>query len=118
MPIDHSLELEQLEKKLQSPEVRTDVAEIDRLLHDGFFEFGSSGVPFTKADCLDPGGIGVREFHMRNFEYRPLSADTALVTYKVYDATLGHSTLRSSVWKKVEGRWQMYFHQGTIMKEH
>ncbi|TMW70737.1 GNAT family N-acetyltransferase [Alteribacter natronophilus] len=109
-------ELEQLELKLQSPEVRTDAGEIERLLHDDFFEFGSSGVAFTKADCLDPAGIGVRDFRMSDLECRQLSPDTALVTYRVYDATRDHRTLRSSVWKKADGRWQMYFHQGTIVK--
>jgi hypothetical protein len=24
-------------------------------------------------------------------------------------------TLRSSIWKRIDGRWQMIFHQGTAM---
>lgn len=29
----------------------------------------------------------------------------------------GNDTLRSSIWKLVDGQWQMFFHRGTIVAE-
>ena len=38
----------QLEEKLLKPEIRTNQIELNQLLADGFFEFGSSGECYTK----------------------------------------------------------------------
>lgn len=53
---------------------------------------------------------------LSNFEINPLSENVVLATYRVYDRTREHHTLRSSIWKLIDGKWQMFFHQGTITK--
>ncbi len=53
---------------------------------------------------------------LSNFEIYPISDDTVLATYRVRDETRMQNTLRSSIWKLIEGRWQMFFHQGTLTK--
>lgn len=53
---------------------------------------------------------------LTDFEIYPLSEDTVLTTYRVKDETRMLNTLRSSIWKFIEGRWQMFFHQGTLTK--
>ncbi len=47
------------------------------------------------------------------FEIHPLAEDVVMTTYRVKDDTRMQITLRSSIWKRIDGRWQMFFHQGT-----
>ncbi|AGK54310.1 nuclear transport factor 2 family protein [Bacillus sp. 1NLA3E] len=108
--------LRELEQKLLEPETRTTPAELDKLLADDFFEFGSSGNVWYKKDSVGKGGLSVREMTLTDFEIYPLSEDTVLATFRVKDETRMQNTLRSSIWKFIDGRWQMFFHQGTTTK--
>ncbi|WP_121662681.1 GNAT family N-acetyltransferase [Metabacillus litoralis] len=105
--------IQALEEQLLTPTVRTSPTELNKLLADDFFEFGSSGNVWTKSDCLDDGGLTVRDMELYDFTLHPLSTDVVLTTYKINDATRKQTTLRSSIWKYKKGHWQMYFHQGT-----
>ena len=111
-------EFVQLERSLQAPATRLERAKL--LLADGFVEFGSSGRVYTKVAVVDafagaaaddPGDAP----EMLDFEARSIAPDTVLVTYRSVSggADLGHSARRCSIWQRVEGRWQMLFHQGT-----
>ncbi|KYD29494.1 DUF4440 domain-containing protein [Geobacillus sp. NFOSA3] len=108
--------LYQLEKRLLEPETRTTPAELEKLLADDFFEFGSSGNVWYKKDCVGEGGLSVSKMTLYDFDIHPLSEDVVLTTYRVKDETRMQHTLRSSIWKFIDGRWQMFFHQGTIIK--
>jgi hypothetical protein len=103
----------ELEKQLLEPNTRTNPAELDQLLADDFFEFGSSGKVWNKKDAVG-GGLSVRKMTISDFEIYPLSEEVVLVTYRVKDETRMLNTLRSSIWKFSGGKWQMFFHQGTI----
>lgn len=103
----------QLEQKLLQPEVRMAPEEIDQLLAEDFMEFGSSGNVWVKADCVQPGGLSVRQMTIQDFDIRLLAENVVLATYLVYDESRNEYTLRSSIWKHLNGRWQMTFHQGT-----
>lgn len=98
------------------PEIRTTPAELEKLLADDFFEFGSSGNVWYKKDCVGEGGLSIRKMTLYDFEINPLSEDVVLMTFRVKDDTRMQDTLRSSIWKFRDGRWQMFFHQGTIIK--
>ncbi len=106
----------ELEEKLLEPKTRTNPAELDKLLADNFFEFGSSGNVWYKKNSVGGDGLSVREMTLSNFEIYSISDDTVLATYRVRDETRMQNTLRSSIWKLIEGRWQMFFHQGTLTK--
>ncbi|OAT74742.1 nuclear transport factor 2 family protein [Parageobacillus thermoglucosidasius] len=106
----------QLEKRLLEPEIRTTPAELEKLLADDFFEFRSSGNVWYKKDCVGESGLSVRKMTLYDFDIHLLSEDVVLTTYRVKDETRMQHTLRSSIWKFIGGRWQMFFHQGTIIK--
>ncbi len=106
--------LKELEEKLLKPEIRTSPDELNKLLADDFFEYGSSGTIFYKNDCIGEGGVGLLKMTLHNFEIYSLAPDVTLTTYQVVDETRKRNTLRSSIWKFRSGRWQMFFHQGTI----
>ncbi|SNT18465.1 hypothetical protein SAMN05444672_108127 [Bacillus sp. OK838] len=108
--------VQQLEEKLLKSEIRTSPEELSSLLKDDFFEFGSSGRIWTKSDCIGEEGIGAVNMILSDFDMHQLSEDTVLTTYRIFDEGRGEHTLRSSIWKYANGRWQMFFHQGTKTK--
>jgi hypothetical protein len=104
-----------LEEQLLEPEVRRSADHVGRLLADEFIEFGSSGAIYDKGGIIDAlqfeePGTTVR---MVDFTARPIALDVVLVTYRSIREGTPDSRLRSSIWKLIDGRWQMIFHQGT-----
>jgi hypothetical protein len=109
-----------LEERLLQTNVRHSVNEIDELLADEFIEFGSTGRIFNKKQVIEalqmeaPQQLSLTEFKTIN-----LAPEVILTRYiavkqeqdgqKVY-------SLRSSLWKLIDDRWQMIFHQGTVTK--
>lgn len=91
------------------------------LLDDDFVEFGRSGTVYTKAETVAALIAGVEAAgwaaDLADFATRFLSVDLALVTYTSFrrygDGRTDRRSLRSSVWRKRDGRWRIVFHQGT-----
>jgi len=119
---DRATALREFEERLLSPEGRASPTLIDQLLGDDFVEIGSSGDTFGKREALELLAEEARDGHMydratSDWSIRALTADVALVTYKVVrrDSTEGSAAAshRSSIWQFRDGRWQMVFHQGT-----
>ncbi|MGD7042975.1 DUF4440 domain-containing protein [Jeotgalibacillus proteolyticus] len=106
----------ELEEWHINPEVRKSREELDKILADDFFEIGSSGSMFTKQECLDDG-VSQAEMSIHQYEIHPLSESLMLSTYLIANHTTQRNTLRSSIWKKIDGRWQLYFHQGTLTNQ-
>ena len=110
--------IRQFEERLLHRNAETPRDDIASLLADDFVEFGSSGRVWGKADVVDdpPPKTQIQK-SISDFRARKVSPDVVLVTYRVArradsDADASH-TLRSSIWKMIDGRWQMIFHQGT-----
>src|SRR5262245_9770791 len=112
--------LRQLEEELLDPEVRRSPDRVGRLLGDEFIEFGSSGHTYDKAQIIealkqethDPAARIV----LAEFAARRLAPGVVLVTYRTVlraGPAPPTSRLRSSIWKRIDGHWQMVFHQGT-----
>lgn len=112
--MDLSQTLLQLEQRLLSQGTRCDREEISHLLADDFIEFGASGSIWNKAEVVEllPHEPYI-DRTISEFTAKPLSADTALVTYRCH--TVSSRSLRSSIWRQRDGRWQMVFHQGTFV---
>jgi len=102
--------LQRLEEQLLRPEVRASPDQVSRLLADDFMEFGSSGRAYDKAEVMAglaaeqplPAGLRILASH---FETKILAAGAGPARSR-----------RSSIWKLMDGRWQMVFHQGTPLK--
>jgi hypothetical protein len=101
------------EEKLLSTEVRNSPEALSKLLSDDFFEFGSSGRVWRKPDLMGAEGAGEVRMTLSGFELHSLSETAVLATYRILNEESGAKTLRSSIWKLADGRWQMFFHQGT-----
>lgn len=103
----------QLENKLLLPEIRTSKEEVMNLLSDNFFEFGSSGKVLYKDEDISEATLGIVKMTMSDFEIHSLSEEIVLATYRIYNELNNQHSLRSSIWKVVDGQWKMHFHQGT-----
>jgi hypothetical protein len=104
-----------LETTLLKGEVRKSSHLLNELLADDFIEYSSTGAIFDKANVLnrlptegDPG------ISLSGFELKYLSPTSALTTFKIFVKSKAKYSLRSSVWKLNDNKWQMTFHQGTL----
>ena len=107
-----------LEEKLLRQETRNSSGEVATLLHPDFFEFGGSGTVWDRQQTIDRlAHEHPMERSLTDLTVRSLAADVTLVTYRAVarDLASGNEwhSLRSSIWKLTDGRWQVIFHQGT-----
>ena len=124
MSADVSIEahLRALEEELLQPAVRKTASRVDALLADDFMEFGSSGRVFYKHDIIDIlRSESLARRSLTDFRALPLGPGVVLTTYRAtsYGAAGEQPihSLRSSVWRLFDGRWQVVFHQGTPLEE-
>lgn len=118
--------LKRLEARLQLPSVRTSRQHLDQLLADEFVEFASSGSVFTKSQVIDglladPESALPRYAALQNVKVRWLAPEVAMLTYRSAKSsprtTRAERANRCSIWKRINGRWQMVFHQGTPLSK-
>ncbi|TXS48408.1 nuclear transport factor 2 family protein [Streptomyces sp. uw30] len=103
------------ELRLLDPEVRRSPEQLGALLHPEFHEFGSSGRRWDRESTLarlpadtDPAD---RYVVTSGIEGVRLAPDVVHLTFDtVYNGGHAH---RSSLWRRTDDGWQMYFHQGT-----
>lgn len=106
--------IQQLELSLLDPVTRRSADYLNKHIADEFVEFGASGKIYNKQDVIESLPFEKeRKFTVEDFSVKALSQDVVLATYKIIgdDATV--ASLRSSIWKRIDGEWQMVFHQGT-----
>lgn len=112
----------QLEERLLQPEVRKSARDVAHLLADEFIEIGSSGGVFDKQQIIESlQNEPVIHRSFMDFKTSILAPDVILAIYRaIRHGAPGERptiSLRSSVWKLINGRWQMIFHQGTLTRE-
>ena len=111
-------ELKCLETSLLQPELRQSPQDLATLLAEDFVEFGSSGQIFDKPQTIATlQTAAIAPVALMDFQARALATDVVLVTYRAIRLHLvtqqNIHSLHSSVWKLLDERWQIVFHQGT-----
>jgi len=109
----------ELEQRLAQVGAKLSAEEAFSLIADDFFEFGSSGKVWWKAEII--GAMSEWrpiERMVEDFKVRELSPSVCLVTYRVLgmDRRPSPFALRSSIWRNNGETWQIIFHQGTSVK--
>ncbi|ETX00291.1 MAG: hypothetical protein ETSY1_11720 [Candidatus Entotheonella factor] len=106
------------------PEVRQDAEAVAGLLAEGFVEFGSSGRVYDREATIEAlRDEPLMQRSLTQFKTLVLAPGVVLVTYHArrqrLDGRQGplEGSLRSSIWKLMDGRWQMIFHQGTVARD-
>ncbi|MFE7270259.1 DUF4440 domain-containing protein [Streptomyces sp. NPDC057623] len=103
------------ELRLLEPDVRSSPELLGELLHPGFREFGASGRYWDRTSIIeslvageDPGP---RPVVVSRMEAVQLAPDVVHLTFDTENN--GRRAHRSSLWRRTDNGWQMYFHQGT-----
>ncbi len=110
----------QLEIELLSFECRHNPDRIEELLADDFLECGKHGDRFGKREVLEwlPTESDEKKFETRDMAVHMLSESIGQVWYLCTIENPWESpttSFRSSLWRKREKWWQMFFHQGTLI---
>jgi hypothetical protein len=104
-------ELLALERRLAAPAPGARGA-VAHLIADDFREIGQSGRTYDKARVLAHLATAPSApIAIEHFTVRELGDQHVLVTYRA--RTPDGDTLRSSIWVRRAGGWQIVFHQGT-----
>jgi hypothetical protein len=110
----------QLESDLLKSEVRKSAQAINEILADGFIEFCSNGneYHYENGDVFQEQDDNNELFwQIIDFEIKELSDGCVLAMYKLikHDESNENTkySLRSTIWKSIDGKWKMLFHQGT-----
>ncbi|MBD2799774.1 nuclear transport factor 2 family protein [Xenorhabdus sp. M] len=106
-------------------EKRNNADWLQAVLHDNFLEISRSGYIYTKKIVLDTLTLEIKttsNIFAKNFSMSILNTNTALLTYHSYEMdrtdTPFNQALRSSIWQLSScGKWQLRFHQGTLLME-
>ncbi len=83
-----------------------------------FWEVGASGRRYSRAFVLDlleeryqtPSET---TWELDDFHCQELGENNYLVTYTLHDPE--HVTRRATIWRRVNGAWQIVYHQGTLV---
>ena len=107
----------QLEQQLLQPSTRRDPAALATLLAEDFREFGSSGRIYNRQQIVDELATETsRTITLSDPVCQLLTEDVALLTYRstrTIALKAASHAIRSSLWIRRDGHWQMVFHQGT-----
>ncbi len=108
----------ELELSLLKPEIRSSTQELNRLLADDFLEIPSTGTPYNKSHALNRiPSEEIPEFTLQDYQLRVLGKNLVQLIYKAsikrQNQDVIDYSLRNSIWKLIEEKWQMLFHQGT-----
>jgi hypothetical protein len=107
-------ELEELERRLAQRRVETP-SELEALLANEFRELGCSGCEHSRQDVLAAYDFGSpRECEISDFRVLSLGVGLVLATYRTLEPG-ERRALRSSIWRRSQGRWRLVFHQGTLV---
>lgn len=113
---DLERELHDLELQFMRPGVRSSRKSLEELLAEDFVEFGSAGDIYDRSSIVSALVLEAPvAWSIASFQAKLLAGDVALVTYSATKGG-GESALRSSIWRRIDGRWRMVFHQGTRIR--
>ena len=110
--------LQDLELSLLQPNVRKS-ERVEELLAEDFIEIGSAGYAHTRQEIIRALRVEpTTHWTASQFKIQMVAPSIALVTFRAHRHSKPpvHS-LRSSIWKEANGKWQMLFHQGTLTSE-
>ena len=111
--------LRRLEENFINPGYRANPEIAAEVFADDFIEVGKSGRCFTKAEIISD--LKSESFSgdrvITGFKAKALAQGLVLVTYLITtqdkNTNKTSQSVRSSIWKHHEDRWQILFHQGT-----
>ena len=125
VPRGTQLEIRTLEERLANPGPGESALSLAAMFAEDFREFGSSGRILDAATVLGTfapvaKGESRAPISLDGFRVERVAPTVVLATYVARRADASRAvppSLRTSLWCKRGGRWQIVFHQGTPMPE-
>jgi hypothetical protein len=110
-------ELRAREPIFHRPEFGNARADLERLMHESYWEVGASGTRYSREFVLetlltrapDPAESS---WVVRDFQVREIAADNYLATYTLFQGT--RVSRRATLWRRAASGWQILYHQGTL----
>ncbi|CCV14099.1 DUF4440 domain-containing protein [Mesorhizobium sp. STM 4661] len=110
----------ELELALLRAPTRHDPDFLEAVLDDSMIEFGKSGSEYNKRSVLEALVASKEEpapddqLEMTDIRTVELAPEVVLLIYRLKPRKeTAIASLRSSVWKRIDGHWRLVFHQGT-----
>lgn len=106
----------ELEIEILKGDTRKNPEKLNELLSEDFIEFGGAGIEYNKQQIIE-ALLNEKdiEWDYEDMKSRNISDDVVMVNYigikKEND--IETKSLRTSIWKNNDGKYQMVFHQGT-----
>jgi len=118
MEIDSAtiLQVCDLEKTLLAPLTRHSKDKLNELIDEEFIEIGKSGKLYNKTSAIQ-SLVSSPNDSLTQFSdliAKQLSSDTVLITYKTEDGRV----TRSSIWRYVNSKWKIVFHQASKLADY
>lgn len=107
-----------LELKLLTKECRQSFEVLNSLLSEDFVEIIPTGQTWTKKQIIESltSGDNQEEYEAFQIQVRNISKNTVMLNYLTKKPSQIEQQMRTSIWRKEKGKWQMIFHQGTVIK--
>jgi hypothetical protein len=110
-------ELRAREPIFHRPEFGNARADLERLMHESYWEVGASGTRYSREFVLetlltrapDPAESS---WVVREFQVSEIAADNYLATYTLFQGT--RVSRRATLWRRGASGWQILYHQGTL----
>ena len=107
-----------LEPIFHHPELGTSRETYEAMTEISFWEVGASGRQYSRESIVQ---IALEryvqpyedEWETKDFYCQELTENLYLLSYTLLQGT--RVTRRSTIWRRVEDRWKIVFHQGTVV---
>jgi hypothetical protein len=110
-------ELRAREPIFHRPEFGNARADLERLMHESYWEVGASGTRYSREFVLETLLTRVPDpaessWVVRDFQVSEIAADNYLVTYTLFQGA--RVSRRTTLWRRAASGWQILYHQGTL----
>jgi hypothetical protein len=110
-------ELRAREPIFHRPEFGNARADLERLMHESYWEVGASGTCYSREFILQTLLTRVPDpteasWVVRDFQVREIAAHNYLATYTLLQGV--RVSRRATWWRRTPPDWQILYHQGTL----
>lgn len=93
----------------------SDIANLEKRIHLDFVEYGRSGNVHTRKEIIEflLNMKSDRDIDIIKFSKTELCENVSVLHYISYEKLSDRYTRRTSIWKKEDNDWMLFFHQGT-----
>ncbi|MGG2092605.1 DUF4440 domain-containing protein [Bacillus sp. S13(2024)] len=93
--------------------MRISAEELLKILADDYFKFDNSKNIKIRKNYKDDHSLLPDNLLILSFDIHVLSSKYVLTIHKIFNETKGIKTIHSSIWRKKDSNWNLFFQQET-----